>query len=373
MSLPKKLPKEINSIPDLHNYLHVAMQLEHATLPPYLTALYSLKQNSNSDAYQILRVIAVEEMLHLAQSANLLVAVGGEPKLTDPDFVVNYPVYLPDGEKDFKVDQQAFSPAAVGAFLKIERPDPAASPDKKWVAATPARLAARADAGGTVLCCCESEEGDAHFYSIGDFYAEIAAGFQRLDEELGSATLFSGKHRPQVPPSSYYSGGGELVVVTDLASAQAGINRIMFQGEGKDGGKYTPQGELSHYYRFLQLKLGRYYQDEKDADDQPTGPAFNIDWFDVVPVKKNISIADFAADGDAELKKIVLKFTETYADFLATLQKAFTGQPELLQTAAVPKMFQLRNEITQIINNPLAGSVGENAAPLFKKPDSSAI
>ncbi len=31
-------------------YLHAAMQLEHATIPPYLTALYSIHPGTNSDA-----------------------------------------------------------------------------------------------------------------------------------------------------------------------------------------------------------------------------------------------------------------------------------------------------------------------------------
>ena len=71
----------------LHDYLHAAMQLEHATIPPYLTALYSIRPGTNADAFHVLRVTVVEEMLHLTLAANILNAVGGTPDLTKPDFV----------------------------------------------------------------------------------------------------------------------------------------------------------------------------------------------------------------------------------------------------------------------------------------------
>ena len=62
------------------------MQLEHATIPPYLTALYSIIPGTNSDAFHVLRVVAVEEMLHLTLVANVLNAVGGVPDLTAAGF-----------------------------------------------------------------------------------------------------------------------------------------------------------------------------------------------------------------------------------------------------------------------------------------------
>ena len=119
--------KRITTVDDLHRYLHAALQLEHATIPPYLTALYSIHPGTNSDAFHVLRVVAVEEMLHLTLAANLLNAVGGTPDLTRPGFVPKYPTYLPDGETDFEVSRQRFSPAGLETFLNIERPE--APPD----------------------------------------------------------------------------------------------------------------------------------------------------------------------------------------------------------------------------------------------------
>ena len=56
----------------------------------------------------MLRVVAVEEMLHLTLAANVLNAVGGTPDLTAPGFVPEYPAYLPDGETDFAVSRERF-------------------------------------------------------------------------------------------------------------------------------------------------------------------------------------------------------------------------------------------------------------------------
>ena len=97
----------------LHQYLYAALQLEHATIPPYLTALYSIRPGTNADAYHVLRVTAVEEMLHLTLAANVLNAVGGTPDLTQPGFVPEYPAYLPDGETDFAVSRRRFSREAL--------------------------------------------------------------------------------------------------------------------------------------------------------------------------------------------------------------------------------------------------------------------
>ena len=37
----------IKTLEDLHEHLQWAIELEHATIPPYLCALYSIKDNSN--------------------------------------------------------------------------------------------------------------------------------------------------------------------------------------------------------------------------------------------------------------------------------------------------------------------------------------
>jgi hypothetical protein len=342
----------ITSVDTLHSYLHSALQLEHATIPPYLTALYSIHPNTNLDAVTVIRVVAVEEMLHLTLAANILNAVGGTPDLTGPDFVPTFPAYLPDGEDDFQVDLQRFSPAAVDMFLKIERPD--AAPDE-------ASRVTRREQGADRSLLAAPEDEELRFFSIGDFYEEIRRGIKHLHGETGDE-LFCGDPARQVTPDYYYSGGGEVIPVSDVESASAAIRLISEQGEGLGGAIYDYESELAHYYRFNQLHLGRYYQ-EGDTGDEPTGPPLEVDWNAVYPVKRNACLDDYR---DApELHAAAVAFNRDYASFLGMLTEAYTGRPDLL-IDAVAEMFRLRDGMLRLIRNPIPGAGGVTGAPTFE-------
>jgi hypothetical protein len=328
------------------------MQLEHATIPPYLTALYSIHPGTNSDAYHILRVVVVEEMLHLTLAANLLNAIGGKPNLTVPGFVPEYATPLPDGETDFEVSLEPFSEEAICTFLKIERP--AQAPDE-----SSRRVAKRVSCAQ--LGSCHDDENMV-FYSIGELYEDIARRFTDLCEQIGPDELFCGDPARQVTPEYYYSGGGELFAVKCTKSAQKAIDLITGQGEGFGGGIYNADRELAHYYRFDQLNRGCYYQ-AGDKPDEPTGPELHVDYKSVYPTKKNPRVSDYAES--PELRDAAVAFNKSYADFLASLTLAYNGNPGILMQA-VPQMFHLRDKIMQLMHNPLPGVEGQNAAPTFE-------
>ena len=342
----------ITTVGDLHRFLHAAIQLEHATIPPYLTALYSISPETNSDAFHVLRVVAVEEMLHLTLAANVLNAVGGTPDLTEPGFVPAYPAYLPDGESDFAVSRERFCRDSLKMFLKIERPREAPSEE--------ARILHREHHGGHLLASAPG--GSAmQFFSIGEFYREIERGLRHLHAEHGEA-LFCGDVERQVGPEYFYSGGGEIVPVTDLHSACRALALIAEQGEGVGGHIYDVEHELAHFYRFEQLLLGRFYLDGDEAG-HPTGPPLEVDWDAVAPIKKNASVDDFPEG--SELRVAALQFNASYAAFLELLTRAFSGSPDLL-TGAVVDMFRLRDQMTALMNNPITGLDGVNGAPTFE-------
>jgi hypothetical protein len=314
-----------------------------------------MRPQTNSDAYHVIRVVAVEEMLHLTLAANLLNAIGGEPDLTGPDFVPTFPAYLPDGEDDFEVNRQGFSKDAIATFLKIERPGSAPSEDK--------RVLPRTRTGGHDLAACPDDPG-LRFYSIGEFYAEIERGLEHLHEhEAKSGTeLFCGDPARQVTPEYYYSGGGDLIAVTDLKSARVAINLIAEQGEGLGGGIYDDESELAHYFRFQQIFVGRYYQ-KGDKPDEPTGPDLQIDWDAVYPIKTNATLADFPEG--SELHTAAAEFNDIYAGFLAMITRAYNGAPDLL-IDAVAEMFRLRNKANVLMRNPIPGAASVNGAPTFE-------
>ncbi len=342
----------IRTIKHLHDHLHIAMQLEHATIPTYLFALYSIHPGTNVDATHVLRTVVVEEMLHLTLAANILNAVGGEPCLTTKDFVPCYPARLPDGETDFTVDLQRFSKDAIETFLKIERPS--TSPEGVMPLVRRPRAAQS-------LVSSAVEDPDLDYYSIGEFYKAIADGLHYLHKTLGHEALFGHPNGKQVSSEYFYSGGGEVIEVTGLEEADDAISLITDQGEGFGGAIYDTEHELAHYYRFQQLKLGRYYQ-AGDKPGEPSGPALTVDWDATYPIEKNPRLSHYH---DPELRGAAVAFNGSYADFLAMLDRAYNGEPHLL-LEAVPQMFRLREKMIQLIRNPLPGKQGVNAAPTFE-------
>jgi hypothetical protein len=344
----------ITTIAQLHDYLYRGLKIEHATLPPYLIALYSLHPERNSDARHIIRVVAVEEMLHLTLVANVLNAVRGEPDLTKPGFVPRFPVVLPDGEDDFLVHLRPFGHQAVDTFLQIERPGQAPAEQHRIVAQK---------AAGDVLAAVPGEPG-LKFYSIGEFYEEIIRGINYLEDrarERGE-TIFTGDPARQATPEYFYSGGGEIIPVTNRDTAIRALTLIAEQGEGLGGGIYDAEDELAHYYRFEQLKLQRYYQ-PGDQPGTPTGPPLTVDWQAAYPMKEDPRLSDYPED--SELRAAATEFNEKYAGFLASLTKAYNGQPGLL-LEAVWEMFRIRDTMTRLIRNPIPGLPGINAGPTFE-------
>lgn len=345
----------------LHRHLEAAIQLEHATIPPYLNALYSIRPGTNTEAFHILRAVAVEEMLHLTLAANILNAVGGTPDLTVPGFVPAYPAYLPDGETDFQVDCQAFSRAAIETFLKIERPAQGATPGVDTIHKGRKRVHHNGHKRhGTALRARHVQGNEEeHFFSIGEFYQAIEEGLERLHAEMGDA-LFSGDPARQIGPEYYYSAGGGLIAVTNLASAKAAIRLISEQGEGVTDNIFDYEGEIAHYYRFEQLLLGRYYQ-KGDTRGRPTGREVAVDWDAVFPIKANARLSDFP-EGSA-LRQGAEDFNRAYGDFLALLTRAFQGEPALF-IEAVGGMFVLKELYYQIMRQPLGD--GTHAAPTYE-------
>src|SRR5260370_30973383 len=278
----------IPPIQQLNDYLYAALQLEHATIPPYLTALYSVQPGSKWDARHIVRFVVIEDMLSPSLVANVMNAVGGTRDVTQPGFVPRSPACLPDGKQDFQVDLHPFSKDAVSTFLKIERP--AQAPDEK------SRLLprSRTQSPHAQLLAASPEQPGMQFYSIGEFYEEIARGVRYLHQQYAEhgRQLFAGDPGRQVTPEYFYSGGGEMIPVTDLESALAALRLIAEQGEGLGGGIYDAEGELAHYCRFQQLQIWRYYQ-KGDQPGCPTVPPLDIDWYAVYPVLKNARLENY--------------------------------------------------------------------------------
>jgi hypothetical protein len=344
----------IENLEDLRQYLACALQLEHATIPPYLTAAYSIREGTNRIAYDEIIIVAREEMLHMALVANMLNAVGTSPNLLADGFVPHYPSYLPDGETEFKVNIQKFSPDAIDTFLRIELPGKANSGEK-----TVEQLSACRQAP---LKVCRLA-----FKTIGDFYAEIRRGFHQLSSRMKREELFCGNPELQLRPDqeNWWGGGGNITAINALEDVDKAISLISEQGEGYGGTIKDEQNELAHYYQFMQLKNNRCYN-EGDEPDKPTGSRLDVDFATVYPIKENAQLSDYA--GAPELHQAAIEFARKYRGMLALLNAAFNGNPDIMKTAPA-LMASIRDAMKAIIRNPIPGQVGVNAAPIFDLPE----
>lgn len=340
---------KIKTLDDLRQHLQGAVALEHATLAPYLYAVYSIVPGTNEDASGIVMSVFVEEMLHLALAANLLNAVGGSPKVAYPEFVPTYPTALPFSDASFRVPLSRFSPETIGTFMRIERPEESDAP-------------------------AESD----HFETIGQFYRAIEDSLRELSESLGESAVFSGEPERQITPDilTWY-GGGRAVPVYDLASALEAVDEIEEQGEGLkhaeiwDGDRdmfHLERDEVAHYFRFDQIIQGRRYQRGDTPQSGPSGEKLDVDWSGVYPVADNPSVGDYAPGSLVRLK--AEEFQELYSEILRMLERSFNGEPQRINDA-ISQMMELRDRARELVQMP-SGDGSTNAGPSFAYIEESA-
>ncbi len=327
----------ITNLAGLLEHLQIALELEHATIPPYLCALYSIQEGHNQEAARVIRSVVMEEMLHMTLVANVLNALGGQPSVNHKEFVPTYPTTLPHSDGSFEVSLRKFSPEAVDTFLKIERPATPHSPP-------------------------EAE----HYHTIGQFYEAIEEGLKLVCKD---GNPFKGDRKRQIGPEYYYGGGGAVVVVTNLESALRALTEIVEQGEGlplaiSDGDSKLlgePE-EPAHYFRFKEIQLGRCYQIADTPASGPRGPAFPVDWAAVYNMRPNPKIKDYERGG--ELHLAAEDFNRTYMTLLTLLHRSFNGEPNLLFDV-VGVMYDLKYKAIRLMKIPF-GDKETTAGPSFE-------
>lgn len=333
----------ITSIQSLRDHLQWAIEVEHCTIPPYLSALYSIQPNRNPEAREVVLSVFLEEMLHLTLAANILNAVGGQPQIDKPDFLRRYPLHLPHSSDAFEVPIMKFSPEAVDVFLQIERP---------------------ADQ--------DAEPAEDQYNTLGQFYASIEEGLEYLCRKLGEANVFTGDPARQIRPELLrYEGGGRVIVVTDLESALTAIDEIEEQGEGLkhaevwDGDRtlfHPEREEVAHYFRFQEVLLGRSFVRGDTPQSGPSGEPFVVDWNAVYPMRANPHMADYAED--STIRQKMLSFNLAYSNLLRLLHRAFNGQPQLL-ALSVGGMYELKAKAIELMQLP-SGDGQTTAGPSFE-------
>jgi hypothetical protein len=120
----------VNDREELIYLLTEAAEFEHVVMCTYLYAQWSLKKDESEgitaeekaaidDWRASIRIVALEEMLHLALVNNLLAAFGAAPHLGRPDFPIQQG-YFPS-ELDFHL--APFNEQTMQHFVYIEHPE----------------------------------------------------------------------------------------------------------------------------------------------------------------------------------------------------------------------------------------------------------
>jgi len=266
----------ITQLADLQAALQLAMQLEFATIPPYLCAQWSIKHDPSRVEGMIHRV-ASEEMTHFALAGNLLAAIGGTPTVARPEFVPVYPLHQLPGEieQPIPIELRPLDTRQLKVFMQIEHPHfpPVAMRPKTPVA------------------------------TIGDFYNTIIAAFRAIEPEIDcdayAIPIFG------APP------------ICDLSSAIDALERIKSEGEGLEDSPEQPSSQgtaLAHYYTFKEI-----YKQKKLIRR-------NDEWvFEGDPITRPL-VDDFRRPTSSCRK--CAAFNETFSDLLRNLEEAWTaGRP----------------------------------------------
>jgi hypothetical protein len=331
----------LDSVEDLKTALQLAVELEHATIPPYLCALYSLRPGTNVEVALLIRSVVMEEMLHLALAANILIAIGGSPSIGHPGFVPTYPGPLPGGLRDGLVVRlrRCSLEQVRDVFVQIEQPETSRQPVDGQVDPFDPKVRASS--------------------TIGWFYDEIERALERLSHQ---GTIQFGHAERQV---TTWSGTGRLYAVTALEDALKAIREIKDQGEGT-GALHPGDGdrELAHYYKFCEIVAGRRLV-RRDGGFAYEGEPIAFDVSGVWPMMDDPDITKLAAGSRAAV--LAGLFATTYQSLLAALHETFNGHPEQLGEA-VGLMFSLDLAARELMQTPSGAGDGTAAGPSFQAP-----
>ena len=283
----------------LHKQLQNAMLLEFITLPLYLTSMYTIVENCNTVAYQAIRDIVMQEMLHFVLAGNILIAVGGEVIIDDPHHVPSYPLTggLPGGVlPGLDVSLEKFNLRHVyDTMMAIEIPK------------------------------FPNPPAESTLHTIGQFYKEISLCISHLGDSIFDPTTV--ERQVSWPWTEPDSVGKVYNNITDVKSAKDAIRQIIEQGEGE--GPLNPEqvetGQYGHFYRFEEIVCQRRLVKIDQRHYAYAGAPIKYDSAGVYPMRENPSSDTIVQNTDCHTE--AKAFHRTYRSFLRVLQETFNGQP----------------------------------------------
>jgi hypothetical protein len=292
-----------------------AVQLELSTIPPYLTAYWSIK---GGETKGMIFNIILQEMAHMGQAANLLTGIGGTPAIRSE--APSYPVLgLPGGVRP-----------EVYVYLS--------SLTKTWLLEVAMNIEYPEDPIKATSLVIGVEE----YPTIGAFYTAIQQAITDL--------------QPTFDPSKQLSvniGGNQVEVVSSVDEANAAITIIMEQGEGTSTNPDEPSGGLAHYYTFASIYHGREFVE--------SGGTWSYSG-DVIPWPETYDVRLIPKDGypDAPLsvQTTLAEFLRVYGLLLDNLQAAWVNTDPNELSNAIINMGALQEPVIALMQTPISGGTG---------------
>ena len=321
-------------VESVRSLVQQAVDVEFATLPPYLYALMSIQEGKNSQAMNLIKSVALEEMVHMCLACNILNAIGGSPKIIPPKFPGSLPGDI--GEDDGKplvVHLYPFSKEAMQQGMAIEEPvNPPEYPVLKATAAVDERI------------------------TIGEFYERLDTLLKGLPSDVWQA------NRNQVDDRQFFQG--QIFTVNSYEDASRAINEIVSEGEGAPGDRnpLDLNNELAHYYRFEEVYRNQKLVKTGDAvDDYAWGASLGVDWDGVYPAISDPESYDYSKESE-EVQAAQLACNVAFSEMVDHLEAAFNSNDGELGNG-VQAMFDIRMAAIHAFQVPLSN--GKVAGPAF--------
>lgn len=311
-------------------YVQKFIELEHATIPPYLCGYFTIKQGGNALAAEVIRSVVVEEMLHMTIACNLMNALGGEPSIDGPHFVPDYPHQLPFGIGDhFQVHLRKCSVAQVrDTFMKIEEPE------------KPIEIPVGAPMEMMMEVMGAMDDDDL---TIGTLYAALASKLTELEDaaQKKGKTIFVGHKGRQVVPLKWFTNPEEIFPIENLHDALKGIKVIVDQGEGTTHDPFDGFGEPAHFYRFEQIVEGKELV-PRPGEKPPYAYAGNevvLHESEVLNMDDDPKVAKYKEGSFS--RRLATQFNYNYTKLLRSLHDTFNGNPDGIDRS-MGVMYELR-------------------------------
>ncbi|WP_448662528.1 ferritin-like domain-containing protein [Sphingomonas sp. CJ20] len=315
-----------------------AIDIEFATLPPYLYASMTILPETNAAAKARLQSILMQEMVHMCLACNIMNAIGGTVRINAP----TYPGHLPgDVGGKLVIHLYPFSLAAMAQGMAIEKPLDPVQP----------RLL-KSGAKSTV--------------TIGEYYERLKVALRKLPASAWKP------NRNQVNDGQFFQG--QVFAVNNCDDACRAIDEIVSEGEGtpvtpeNKGSPLDFQNELAHFYRFWEIYRNQVI--EKDVAAGPDdsgykwGGTLGVDYNKSYPAIADPETYNFKGES-AAVRAAQDKCNAAYAAMIAALAAAFSGKNGQLGVG-VRAMFDLRMAAIQALNTPMKN--GKVAGPAFLPP-----